>query len=135
MVTGGVGPGGWRNFVSVELLFTNGTYLCSLPDLPGPRYEHTQNGPMLCGGYETIMRHSCVKFCGGFWNETHSSLRKPRTSHGSWASPGGLMLIGGNFGRSTSEVLTDDGQSTMHWDPAWPASDETIKYHIISSPS
>ena len=53
----------------------------------------------------------------------------------SWASPGGLMLIGGNFGRSTSEVLTDDGQSTMHWDPAWPASDETIKYHIISSPS
>ena len=45
------------------------------------------------------------------------------------------MLIGGNFGRSTSEVLTDDGQSTMHWDPVWPASDETIKYHIISSPS
>ena len=121
MVTGGVGPGGWRNFVSAELLFTNGTSLCSLPDLPEPRYAHSQNGPMLCGGSERAvydrpnMRQSCVKFCDGFWNETHSSLQMPRTNHGSWASPGGLMLIGGGGWKETSEVLSDDGQSTLHW--------------------
>ena len=35
---------------TVELLRSNGSYWCSLPDLPGPRLSHTQNGLIACGG-------------------------------------------------------------------------------------
>ena len=127
MVSGGKGDG--TDLASVELLYTNGSSLCSLPDLPKPRHEHTQNGPMMCGGanYHSDVKNTCVKFCGGFWNETHSSLQEDRSGHGSWASPGGLMLIGGHGFKETSEVLSDDGQSTLHWDPQGPVYHETIK--------
>ena len=39
MVTGGTGA-----TTSVELLHINGTKLCSLPNLPVARYQHSQTG-------------------------------------------------------------------------------------------
>ena len=125
MVTGGKGEEDliWEG--SVELHYTNGTSLCTLPDLIRPRYEHTQNGPIVCGGSRGSTTHSCQKFCGGFWNETHrGGFREDRMGHGSWASPGGLMLIGGHSGRSTSEIVSEDGsKSTWRW---YSESDETL---------
>ena len=90
--------GGSSKLVSVELLHINGSNICSLPDLPAARSEHTQNGPLLCGGRAGSgnVMGTCVNFCEGSWDQSHSlEHHAGRTSHVSWASPGGLMLIGG----------------------------------------
>ena len=44
------GDGG-ENKRSVEALWSNGSSLCSLPDLPDDHYVHTQSGLVTCGGY------------------------------------------------------------------------------------
>ena len=37
---------------SVEVLHANGSFLCELPSLPSPREGATQEGLVLCGGYD-----------------------------------------------------------------------------------
>ena len=109
--------GGSSKLVSVELLHINGSNICSLPDLPAARSEHTQNGPLLCGGRAGSgnVMGTCVNFCDGSWDQSHSlEHHAGRTSHVSWASPGGLMMIGGHV-KQDSALLSDDGTSTKHW--------------------
>ena len=45
---------------SVEVLLTNGTRLCSGPDLPVGRSEHTNDGFSFCGGSGEANLQSCV---------------------------------------------------------------------------
>ena len=63
--------GGWTNDwlgdSSSELVDTNGTNICSLPDLPSGRYDHTQDGLTLCGGYHGLGGSSCQTFSTGSW--------------------------------------------------------------------
>ena len=98
---------------SVELLSSNGTRLCSLPDLPAERFYHSQSGLLTCGGGPTDAKTSCVTFAGGSWKKSHT-LGKPRHDHTAWALPNGaVLLIGGPRDSVTStELLTDDGVST-----------------------
>ena len=49
MVTGGHGATESVK-TSVELLSSNGTRLCSLPNLPEKRFDHSQTGVLACGG-------------------------------------------------------------------------------------
>ena len=115
MVTGGKGYAGAGK--SVELLSMNGTRLCSLPDLPGERWFHSQNGLVTCGGGKSSsVRKSCLTFSGGRWKRTHT-LGQIRLGHTGWASPRGLLLIGGRYsdsmtGRTTTELLTENGETT-----------------------
>ena len=121
MVTGGKGPEKRfkKGLTSVELLLINGTRLCALPDLPVDRWEHSQTGPITCGGGNSNSQAiSCVTFSGGTWEQTHT-LGQPRHGHTAWASPRGVLLIGGFFvkknefnTRTTTELLNDDGSTT-----------------------
>ena len=115
MVTGGKGPEKRfkKGLTSVELLLINGTRLCALPDLPVDRWEHSQTGPITCGGGNSNSQAiSCVTFSGGTWEQTHT-LGQPRHGHTAWASPRGVLLMGsGDRRRKTSELLTDEGRTT-----------------------
>ena len=106
MVTGGSTASAQPS--SVELLFTNGTRLCSLPDLPEARKLHSQSGDILCGGEDE--ESSCVTFSGSSWTRTHT-LATPRSGHISWASPIGVLLMGHHQlpQATTASWLTDVG--------------------------
>ena len=126
LVTGGEESAG----KSVELLSSNGTRLCSLPDLPGERWGHSQTGIVTCGGGVGSEETSCVTFEAGSWKKTHT-LGREWLAHTAWASPRGVMLMKGarrrnlNF-RSVSksretrtELLTDNGGSTQSFTMAY----------------
>ena len=115
MVSGGKGKEGKLD--SVELLNMNGTGICSMPPLPEARYDHSQTGPVICGGEAWKSSLACITFSTD-WKKTHT-LAGPkgmgdRKEHVAWASPRGVMLIGGSDPDSerTSEILTEDGHTT-----------------------
>ena len=108
---------------SVEVLHSDGTPWCSLPDLPDDRSYHTQTGLLTCDGVSTSTKKtgtSCIKFSEGKWKPSHK-LKEERYTHSSWASPLGTVLMGGsNTGESdtwtTTELLDDTtGVSNMHF--------------------
>ena len=114
-----------KDLASVELLNLDGSFNCMLPSLPHARSSHTQSGLVACGGYlretqgETTFK-TCDTFSIGMeeWKKSHV-LREERHSHTSWASPKGVMLLGGwdsirTTGKEdeTTEVLTNDGETT-----------------------
>ena len=99
--------------ISAELLSSNGTRLCTLPNLPGPRYSHSQTGLLLCGGGSGGYADgtTCMTLSGGRWKKTHT-LGKRRYEHAAWASPQGVLLMGGRGEYRTTEFLNDDGTTT-----------------------
>ena len=112
LVSGG-DPGASSAYLA-ELLYTNGTQLCSLPNLPQGyiRSRHSQTGLTCCGGTD---RAAGITTChtlssNGSWELTHS-LSQGRRWHSSWASPQGTMLIGGGFSGTTTEILTENGDT------------------------
>ena len=119
LVTGGTQ--GWKkNLASVELLNLDGSFNCMLPSLPHARSSHTQSGLVACGGNpnETTFK-TCDTFSIGMeeWKKSHT-LRKERRLHSSWASPEGVMLLGGwdsgfttEKEDKTTELLTNDGDT------------------------
>ena len=112
LVTGGVPTNSVGT--SVELLSSNGTRLCSLPNLPAGRWMHSQTGLISCGGNGGSQWLSCVTFSAGRWRKTHT-LGQRRSYHSAWASPRGVLLMGGGYSDgdgTTTELLTDNGGST-----------------------
>ena len=86
--------GGSGTEVSVELLTTNGTRPCSLPDLPSNRRGHAQAGLTVCGGHTSPVSTSCHTLATtGAWEESHT-LAQERRWASTWRSPQGLMLLG-----------------------------------------
>ena len=96
---------------SVELFSTNGTRLCSLPDLPSSRRHHSQTGVTVCGSYDA--RSTCLTLSSsGSWEESHN-LAKHRYWHTAWESPQGTILLGGEAPvGSTTEILLESGDTT-----------------------
>ena len=111
MVTGGWVEG--DEDTSVELLNLDGSWHCSLPPLPERRYAHTQTGLVACGGFKNNSEKSCVRFSKGEeeWKKSHT-LKKRRWSHVSWDSPDGVLLMGGQGSFTTTELLTNNGDTT-----------------------
>ena len=99
---------------SVEVLHSDGSPWCSLPDLPEARFYHTQTGLEACGGYATTAnRITCVRLEGGSWTPSHQ-LVEQRYRHSSWASPAGTLLMGGDYSLQTTELLdANTGDSVM----------------------
>ena len=92
---------------SVELLHSDGSPWCTLPDLPEPRTGHTQTGLEACGGDYYTTPANCVRLEGGSWTLSHQ-LVEQRLYHSSWASPAGTLLMGGQYNsgaRDTTELL------------------------------
>ena len=98
---------------SVELLYTNGSRICNLPDLPYDRYLHSQTGLTLCGGRHDPESTNCQTLSStGSWEETHT-LSMRRASHCAWNSPQGIILIGGrdSGAGTTSVILLESGDT------------------------
>ena len=110
----------------VELLHTNGSRICSLPDLPYSRYQHSQTGVTACGGSDGTCGGgtcggaaptSCHTLSStGSW-EVSYSLYQRRVSHSAWDSPQGTVLLGGEVSGgvsalTTSEILLESGDTT-----------------------
>ena len=101
VVSGGHGPssaGPFKTGKSVQVLQSNGSYLCNLPDLPdNGKHRHSQKGLELCGSgpvYGDPMR--CEKFEDGEWKVTHNvSVDLQRQGEIYWFSPQGKILIAG----------------------------------------
>ena len=72
-------------------------------------WGHTQSGLVTCGGGATDK--SCYTLTDGVWTKSHT-LRHSRSSHSSWTSPLGIVLMGGYDSGYRTELLTDYGQST-----------------------
>ena len=103
----------------MEVLHSDGSPWCSLPNLPEERAYHTQNGLEACGGigldwdYTTPTLTSCVRFSGGVWSPSHQMVEQ-RWHHTSWASPAGTLLMGGIPNWDTTELLdAATGDSVM----------------------
>ena len=112
MVTGGNGATDSVQ-TSVELLSSNGTRLCSLPNLPEKKWQHSQTGVLACGGGSGSAYKSCFKFADSRWKKSHT-MGTSRYGHTGWASPQGVLLIGGTDTQSqtSAELLTDNGGAT-----------------------
>ena len=108
--------GGDAKGLSVEAIGQDGSFLCSLPNLPGTnRYlGHTQTGLEICGGYDHNQQSCLSLTSAGVW-ETTRNLSQPRGHHSSWMSPSGLILLGGydSESRGTAELVTDQGSSNL----------------------
>ena len=122
LVTGGNGapPGNsliseWHSWTA-ELLHEDGSPWCSLPKLPDTRFYHTQSGLELCGGLNGPS--TCLKFSQGSWITSHN-LQHPRYWQSSWASPSGVVLMGGRtftgsayVNYNHTELLSEDDDTT-----------------------
>ena len=100
---------------TVELLHTNGSRICSLPDLPFYREHHTQTGLTACGGGgDDASKTSCHTLSStASWEQSHN-LAQARGGHSAWRSPQGVMLIGGpddSDADITTEILTENGDT------------------------
>jgi len=92
--------------ILIEILNEDGTLLCSLPNLPDMRHEHTQDGRILCGG--EVHPQNCIKFVGGNWIP-FTNLTQKRAAHVSWHQGGKTILMGGHFSKNTTEVVSESG--------------------------
>ena len=108
ILTGSGGREGERS-KSVEILRSDGTPLCSLPDLPYDLWGHTQNGLTTCGGTNGNIRRRCYTFDPktGTWEISHN-LNEERFYHNSWETPRGIVLIGGTGLKSTELLVASE---------------------------
>ena len=83
--------------MKVELLSNNGSWLCYLPNMVGKRGNYLSlTGSLICGGYHFhTTLNTCINFSGGRWQQTHI-LKQKRHGHTAWASPRGVLLMGGS---------------------------------------
>ena len=97
---------------TVELLHTNGSRICSLPDLPYLLYKsfYSQTGVTVCGG-DAAANSTCHTLSStGSWELSHN-LAQARAGHSAWDSPQGIVLIGGTESRTTTEILLENGDT------------------------
>jgi len=110
---------------SVELYNPHSQSSCQLPELPEPRYEHTMCGGLLCGGDIYKTDRSCLMFnpLTGTFTYTEVPLTAKRKFHLCWNLDGGeVLLLGGFYNQSTSELVTSDGSSVS---PGFPLESRT----------
>ena len=110
--------GGEGALTSAEVLFTNGSSICELPQLSQSKREHTQSGLTACGGYDSdTIRRSCIKFEAGSWTTLTDNLVERREDQSCWVNPDGdILLIGGFYSETTTEIVYQNGTSIRSFD-------------------
>merc|ERR1712142_1460193 len=77
---------------SVEAINSDGTYLCTLEDLPDNRHSQSMEDDILCGGYgDGYGYDTCLKFVEGSWINLGWNLKQKRSQHVSWKRPDGTI--------------------------------------------
>ena len=110
-VVGGSGPAGY----SAEILHADGTSWCSKMLFSKPQYYHTMSGMTVCGGL--FIKNECWSVHNITWGTWPGSvsLRNRRQYHSSWNTNDGIVLMGGGYSKSTSELVTN-GVSQDYFD-------------------
>jgi len=109
-----------RILKSVELFNINTKKSCILPELPLPRFAHTIEDKVICGGYGGEIHKTAFSNCltltdSGTWKVSHT-LKVARHRHSSWKSEKGIILMGGYRNLKTTELLKPDGKSNFAFD-------------------
>ena len=102
------------NQAEIFIPSTNETF--SLPSIPGsPRVWHTLTGNVLCGGVYPGTSDSCLELTGSGdgWQPYSSTLQTYRLAHSTWDSPQGIVLLGGYYGGSSTELVTRTNTSNF----------------------
>ena len=96
----------------------NGSSICELPPMPYSKRYHTQSGLTACGGtYYIYTEKICIKFEDGSWTTLTDNLVEERYRHSSWVTPDGdILLIGGQYSNTTTEIVYQDGTSIRSFD-------------------
>ena len=108
--------GGYNNNqrTTVEVVSPSGVrHSCSVPPLPEPRWDHTQDGELACGGGDpgSATLTTCDTLTASGWITSHDLVEK-RKNHVTWSSPAGLLLMGGAYSDNTTELLSDTTSSS-----------------------
>jgi len=104
---------------SAEILSTNGTSICELPEMPLSRNHHTQSGLTACGGYgdDLDSLYTCMTFQSGSWTTLTDNLPGGRDQHSSWVTPDGdILLIGGTSTETSTAIVFQNGSSIRSFD-------------------
>ena len=109
--------------MSAEVISTNGTSICGLPQMSISKYRHTQSGLTACGGYGS--ERNCIKFQSGSWTTLTDNLVYMRYDHSSWVTPDeGILLIGGHDdpfnGHDETEIVYQNGTNIRFYDLKYP---------------
>ena len=109
LISGGRGS---STKVEVEVISPGGNVSCSVLDLPQPRSYHNMNNNIVCGGYGgsagADTETSCDQLSSAGWTRSHTLIHR-RAGHSSWEVKDGIILIGGDLSRTTSEIVKWDG--------------------------
>ena len=104
----------WGWCVSWSVLSRSALLLRCPPPLhsaPSPRPP----GPHpVCGGHTTATYTRCFTLTGSGWQESHQ-LQERRYDHSSWRSPAGLLLMGGYYSLTSTEILSQAPHPASHW--------------------
>ena len=101
--------GGYGSSTIVEVISPSSNVSCSVPDLPQPRYGHTMNNNIVCGGVGgTDTKTSCYQLSSAGWTRSHT-LKYGKVLHSSWEVEDGIILLGGSGSGTTSEIAKWDG--------------------------
>ena len=111
---------------SVEVYQPGTRTSCTLPPFPAKVKVHTQDGLVLCGGFQGGRRaKSCYTLSTdtGKWTKTHQ-LRDVRGEHNSWRrEDGSIVLLAGDYSNTTEVLSKSNGFTTA------PGFD--LKYRIV----
>ena len=96
-----------RNDVELFVPSIGTSKTCSLMSLSDVGVDATlnidNNKPVICKGW------TCEVFTGGKWSAYTFPLKTRRQYHQSWFSKDGLVLIGGYYGPTSTEIVPIGG--------------------------
>ena len=90
--------------------------ICNMTDMPDSRHDHTVCGGLLCSA------RTCLKFQSMGFVKATVTLQQYRLHHHCWNLPEGVLLLGGQYSPSTTELVLHDGSASVSkFDLSYPA--------------
>jgi len=111
MVGGGAGLGDPPQLFTGEVFVPSTGKSCFISHLPHARLSHTMDSEILCGSFAgSPVQTTCIKFSpeDDEWTNSHTLTQK-RVGHSSWMTNKGLLLMGGWYSDTTTELLSLEG--------------------------
>ena len=115
LITGGQNKSG--RLSSAEVFIPGLNESCSLSNMTQSRFRHTQNDFLSCGGDEG-KGNKCEVYSPqrGNWRIESYSLHYERHGHTSWSLNESVVLLGGWYSNSTTEIIHGNGTLSRGFD-------------------